>query len=259
MAKEANPSQPAEPGPTTTSPPVVWPAVRQPPAKTLPPGLRTIDELWIKVLEAVKTRRRYGWFLLKEKARISRFDGKVIRLEFVDCHSMDSYLSTGVDSILEGLIRELFDHSWRVEAAIQEVDNVSAVNSQGKRKESQSGGFSRGVTESAGHVGKVARRPGEWPIALNPELNDDRADGIAAIMEVWPRILEVVKSRRRFAWILLVQNAKVASFDGETLRIEFVNDVAKKNYLSAGVGEVLEKVILEEFHLAWRIDVGTML
>ncbi|MER6688979.1 DNA polymerase III subunit gamma and tau, partial [Streptomyces minutiscleroticus] len=37
--------------------------------------------------------------------------------------------------------------------------------------------------------------------------------------QLWPNILEAVKNRRRFTWILLSQNAQVAGFDGTTLQL----------------------------------------
>ncbi|MDQ1037320.1 DNA polymerase-3 subunit gamma/tau [Streptomyces sp. V3I8] len=44
---------------------------------------------------------------------------------------------------------------------------------------------------------------------------------------LWPNILEAVKNRRRFTWILLSQNAQVTGFDGTTLQIGFVNAPAR--------------------------------
>ncbi|NEA86736.1 DNA polymerase III subunit gamma and tau, partial [Streptomyces sp. SID14436] len=62
---------------------------------------------------------------------------------------------------------------------------------------------------------------------------------------LWPNILEAVKNRRRFTWILLSQNAQVTGFDGTTLQIGFVNAGARDNFLSSGSEDVLRQALGE--------------
>ncbi|MGW2049995.1 DNA polymerase III subunit gamma and tau [Streptomyces sp. NPDC001858] len=71
---------------------------------------------------------------------------------------------------------------------------------------------------------------------------------------LWPNILEAVKNRRRFTWILLSQNAHVAAFDGTTLQIGFVNAGARDNFASSGSEEVLRQALSEQFSVQWKID-----
>ncbi|WP_074995409.1 DNA polymerase III subunit gamma and tau [Streptomyces prasinopilosus] len=71
---------------------------------------------------------------------------------------------------------------------------------------------------------------------------------------LWPNILEVVKNRRRFTWILLSQNAQVTGFDGTTLQIGFVNSGARDNFLSSGSEDVLRQALAEQFNVQWRIE-----
>ncbi|MEU6524906.1 DNA polymerase III subunit gamma and tau [Streptomyces sp. NPDC046924] len=71
---------------------------------------------------------------------------------------------------------------------------------------------------------------------------------------LWPNILEVVKNRRRFTWILLSQNAQVTGFDGTTLQIGFVNSGARDNFLSSGSEDVLRQALGEQFHVQWKIE-----
>lgn len=71
---------------------------------------------------------------------------------------------------------------------------------------------------------------------------------------LWPNILEAVKNRRRFTWILLSQNAQVTGFDGTTLQIGFVNAGARDNFASSGSEEVLRQALSEQFNVQWRID-----
>ncbi|MFF9059192.1 DNA polymerase III subunit gamma and tau [Streptomyces sp. NPDC014882] len=71
---------------------------------------------------------------------------------------------------------------------------------------------------------------------------------------LWPDILEAVKNRRRFTWILLSQNAQVAGFDGTTLQIAFVNSGARDNFAGSGSEEVLRQALAEQFNVHWKID-----
>ncbi|MFD0312178.1 DNA polymerase III subunit gamma and tau [Streptomyces sp. NPDC127119] len=71
---------------------------------------------------------------------------------------------------------------------------------------------------------------------------------------LWPNILDAVKNRRRFTWILLSQNAQVTGFDGTTLQIGFVNVGARDNFASSGSEEVLRQALSELFNVTWRIE-----
>jgi DNA polymerase-3 subunit gamma/tau len=71
---------------------------------------------------------------------------------------------------------------------------------------------------------------------------------------LWPNILEAVKNRRRFTWILLSQNAQVAGFDGTTLQLGFVNAGARDNFLSSGSEDVLRQALTGQFNVQWKIE-----
>ncbi|MDX2598412.1 DNA polymerase III subunit gamma and tau, partial [Streptomyces sp. WI03-4A] len=71
---------------------------------------------------------------------------------------------------------------------------------------------------------------------------------------LWPNILEAVKNRRRFTWILLSQNAQVTGFDGTTLQIGFVNAGARDNFASSGSEDVLRQALAEQFNVQWKIE-----
>ncbi len=71
---------------------------------------------------------------------------------------------------------------------------------------------------------------------------------------MWPDILEAVKGRRRFTWILLSQNAQVTGFDGATLQIGFLNAGARDNFASSGSEEVLKQALSERFNAQWKIE-----
>ncbi|UUS31872.1 hypothetical protein NRO40_14250 [Streptomyces changanensis] len=78
--------------------------------------------------------------------------------------------------------------------------------------------------------------------------------GAAQARNMWPGILEAVKNRRRFTWILLSQNAQVAGFDGTTLQLGFLNAGARDNFAGSGSEEVLRQALAEQFHVNWKIE-----
>ncbi|MEU0003850.1 DNA polymerase III subunit gamma and tau [Streptomyces sp. NPDC006314] len=122
------------------------------------------------------------------------------------------------------------------------------------------------------------RRPGGWPTAAAPAGPQQRQAPAPAQPQqqpsatptapsapaaptggldpraLWPNILEAVKNRRRFTWILLSQNAQVAGFDGTTLQLGFVNAGARDNFTSSGSEDVLRQALAEQFHVQWKIE-----
>ncbi|MGW6204650.1 DNA polymerase III subunit gamma and tau [Streptomyces sp. NPDC055089] len=125
------------------------------------------------------------------------------------------------------------------------------------------------------------RRPGGWPTASTPgqapapqaaapapapatpaaapapvaaEPAPGTTQGAAQVRNMWPDILEAVKGRRRFTWILLSQNAQVTGFDGSTLQIGFLNAGARDNFASSGSEEVLKQALAERFGAQWKIE-----
>ncbi|MDT9684294.1 DNA polymerase III subunit gamma and tau [Streptomyces sp. TRM76323] len=132
--------------------------------------------------------------------------------------------------------------------------------------------------------GGGARQPGAWPSAAAPGqgrpaapaqppqpqapapaappaaptpaagVSADMAQGAAQARAMWPGVLEAVKNRRRFTWILLSQNAQVAGFDGTTLQLGFLNAGARDNFASSGSEEVLRQALAEQFHVDWKIE-----
>ncbi|MCX5110582.1 DNA polymerase III subunit gamma and tau [Streptomyces sp. NBC_00378] len=124
------------------------------------------------------------------------------------------------------------------------------------------------------------RRPGGWPTASAPgqspvpqstpaaapaqaapsapvpaaEPGPGMTQGAGQVRNMWPDILEAVKNRRRFTWILLSQNAQVTGFDGTTLQIGFLNAGARDNFASSGSEEVLRQALAERFNAQWKIE-----
>ncbi|MFE6161127.1 DNA polymerase III subunit gamma and tau [Streptomyces sp. NPDC056486] len=138
------------------------------------------------------------------------------------------------------------------------------------------------ASASASHPASAppeAPRPGGWPTAASagggapaPQQPAQAAPAPAATptpaqapaqaaavggpdpRSLWPNILDAVKGRRRFTWILLSQNAQVAGFDGTTLQIGFVNAGARDNFASSGSEDVLRQALSEQFGVQWKVE-----
>ncbi|MFK8848080.1 hypothetical protein [Streptomyces sp. Ac-502] len=80
------------------------------------------------------------------------------------------------------------------------------------------------------------------------------AQGAAQVRQLWPEILEAVKGRRRFTWILLSQNAQVAGFDGTTLQIGFPNAGARDSFANGGSEDVLRQALADKFNVQWKVE-----
>lgn len=80
------------------------------------------------------------------------------------------------------------------------------------------------------------------------------AEGAASVRQMWPQVLDAVKNRRRFTWILLSQNAQVAGFDGNTLQVSFPNAGARDSFVNGGSDEVLRQAVADALGVQWRIE-----
>ncbi|MFI1498175.1 DNA polymerase III subunit gamma and tau [Streptomyces platensis] len=153
-----------------------------------------------------------------------------------------------------------------------------------------SAGKGTGGGPAAGTGGGAGRQPGGWPTAVAPGQGGQApqggapaappaasgppagapapaspqppaaaaapgaAQGAAQVRQMWPDILEAVKDRRRFTWILLSQNAQVSGFDGTTLQIGFPNAGARDSFANGGSEDVLKDVLAERFQVQWRVE-----
>ncbi|MER7535350.1 DNA polymerase III subunit gamma and tau [Streptomyces sp. NPDC097704] len=100
-----------------------------------------------------------------------------------------------------------------------------------------------------------AAAPAPAPVQAQPAPAAAGGGGdTSQVRNLWPQILDAVKNRRRFTWILLSQNAQVAGFDGTTLQLGFLNAGARDNFASSGSEEVLKQALAEQFNVNWKIE-----
>ncbi|MFE4634225.1 DNA polymerase III subunit gamma and tau [Streptomyces sp. NPDC056773] len=99
-----------------------------------------------------------------------------------------------------------------------------------------------------------AQAPAAPPATAAAAPDPGMAAGAGQVQAMWPAVLDAVKNRRRFTWILLSQNAQVAGFDGTTLQLGFPNAGARDNFASSGSEDVLKAVLTEQFQVTWKIE-----
>ncbi len=98
------------------------------------------------------------------------------------------------------------------------------------------------------------------PDAIEPEpLATTPADapgsfGTADLRRFWPQILDNVKNRRRFTWILLSQNAQVVEVREGVLTLGLANAGARESFGRGGSPDVLREAILEVLGAALHIN-----
>ncbi|MCX5316105.1 hypothetical protein [Streptomyces sp. NBC_00154] len=68
------------------------------------------------------------------------------------------------------------------------------------------------------------------------------------MQELWPQLLQAVKNRRRFTWILLSQNARVHAYDGTTLTLSWNTQGAYDNFIGSDSRGVLDEALQGIFH-----------
>ena len=74
------------------------------------------------------------------------------------------------------------------------------------------------------------------------------------IRRLWPEVLEEVKNKRRFTWILLSQNAQVAELRGNTLLLAMTNAGARDSFGRGGSEDVLREALVVVLGADFKIE-----
>ncbi|MFK4083784.1 DNA polymerase III subunit gamma and tau [Kribbella sp. NPDC020789] len=80
------------------------------------------------------------------------------------------------------------------------------------------------------------------------------AVGLADVRRLWPQVLEAVKAKRRFAWIMLSQNSQVIAVDDQTLTLGMVNAGARESFTRSGSEDILRQAMIDTIGLNRRIE-----
>jgi DNA polymerase-3 subunit gamma/tau len=78
--------------------------------------------------------------------------------------------------------------------------------------------------------------------------------GLVDVRRLWPDVLDAVKRMRRFAWVMLSQNASVHSLDGTTLTIALVNGGARDAFARSGSDEIVRQALIDKLGVDWRVE-----
>ncbi len=102
-------------------------------------------------------------------------------------------------------------------------------------------------------------RPVEPPLPVEPFEPVEPAGTssgltLVDVRRLWPDLLDAVKLKRRYTWILLSQNAQVADVDDKTLTIALVNAGARNSFTSGGSEEILRQAAIDVIGHDWRVE-----
>ncbi len=117
------------------------------------------------------------------------------------------------------------------------------------------------TAQAAGAAPEPAQTPADVRAAqvdAQPEASAEAGTGsvmsLTEVRRLWPELLERVKLKRRFTWILLSQNAQVADVDAKTLTIALLNSGARDSFTSSGSDEILRQAAIDVVGVEWRVD-----
>ncbi|MFY9916453.1 MAG: hypothetical protein WAK18_17405 [Nocardioidaceae bacterium] len=87
-----------------------------------------------------------------------------------------------------------------------------------------------------------------------PPAPDSSGLTLVDVRRLWPGVLERVKRMKRYAWILLSQNAQVKDVSDGVLTIGFGGEGAAKNFRTGGAAEILRQALIDELGVDWRVE-----
>ncbi|MGB7963642.1 MAG: hypothetical protein WCF12_11885 [Propionicimonas sp.] len=87
-----------------------------------------------------------------------------------------------------------------------------------------------------------------------PPASAPESFGTADLRRLWPDVLHEVKTRRRFTWILLSQNAQVVEVREGILTLGMANQGARDSFGRGGSADVLREAILQVVGVSLHIQ-----
>ncbi|HSJ21873.1 MAG TPA: DNA polymerase III subunit gamma/tau, partial [Nocardioidaceae bacterium] len=97
-------------------------------------------------------------------------------------------------------------------------------------------------------------QPTPQPTAEPQQAQRSGGLGLVEVRRLWPDLLESVKLKRRFTWIMLSQNAQVAAVDDKTLTVALVNAGARDSFMRSGSDEILRQAAIDVIGQDWRVE-----
>ncbi len=78
--------------------------------------------------------------------------------------------------------------------------------------------------------------------------------GLVDVRRLWPGVMDRVKRKKRYAWLLLSQNAQVKDVAGGVITIGMVNAGARDSFLRSGSHDYLREALIEELGVDWKVE-----
>ncbi|MCW2782862.1 MAG: dnaX 1, partial [Marmoricola sp.] len=92
------------------------------------------------------------------------------------------------------------------------------------------------------------------PEVVEAETGTGTGLGLADVRRLWPDLLDRVKAKRRFTWILLSQNAQVIGVEGSILTVGFKTAGARDSFVGGGSEEVLREAAIDAIGADWTVE-----
>ena len=77
---------------------------------------------------------------------------------------------------------------------------------------------------------------------------------VLAVRQMWPDVVERVKTYKRVTWMLLMEHVQVASLDDRVLVLAFANEGKRRNFTGGGHDEIVRQALIDVLGLDRRID-----
>ena len=103
-------------------------------------------------------------------------------------------------------------------------------------------------------TGGTSRLRGTLPSQAEPAQPATGSLTIADVRRLWPEILDKIRDLRRFAWVMLSQNAQVTGLDGSTLTIALVNAGARDSFINSRSEEYVQQALHAVLGVTWKIE-----
>ena len=152
-------------------------------------------------------------------------------------------------------------------AVVSEAPTPPAPPSAPEREESAPRSSpAREARDAARSVVDVARTAvsavvGEARSAVRPVVEEARSAvskpgslTLADARRLWPDLLDEIKKQRRFAWILLSQNAQVVGLEGDVLTLGLKNSGARESFLGSQSDQVVAEAAMRLVGSKWRVE-----
>lgn len=108
--------------------------------------------------------------------------------------------------------------------------------------------------EQAAPAGSVPQSPAAEPAAPPPQPQRPGGLAVADVRRLWPDVLEEIKGKRRFTWILLSQNAQVVDLRDGILVLGMTNPGARDSFTRGGNEDILSDALVQVLGAELRVE-----